>query len=144
MMTADLATSRTLLPDIIRCKGEPEVRKMARKAVQDDSDPYESVVACLYVYAALLRVASTPSLICDAVCAACLKVEYGTATRRYRYWPPQAACFPRPDTSWDSEASASSAWAALSSLHSSQCGSPQVPSSWLSSQPHSIPMVLPQ
>lgn len=50
MMTADLETSGTLLPDIIRCKGEPEVRKMARKAVQEDSDPYEIAVACLYVY----------------------------------------------------------------------------------------------
>jgi hypothetical protein len=49
-MTADLATSGPLLPDIIRCKDEREVEKMARKTVQEASDPYEIAVACLYVY----------------------------------------------------------------------------------------------
>lgn len=49
-ITADLATSGTLLPNLIPCKDEQEVEKMARKAVQDASDPYEITVACLYVY----------------------------------------------------------------------------------------------
>lgn len=50
MMTADLATGGTLLPDLIRCKDEQEVKKMARRTVQEASDPYEIAVACLYVY----------------------------------------------------------------------------------------------
>jgi hypothetical protein len=49
-MTADLATSGTLLPDLIRCTEEQEVKKMARKTVQEASDPYEIAVACLRVY----------------------------------------------------------------------------------------------
>jgi len=49
-MTADLATSGTLLPGLIRCKDEQEVEELARKAVQEASDPYEIAVACLRVY----------------------------------------------------------------------------------------------